>query len=256
MVWGKTYSPWGILHSCCFLSYSSTVSGITDKCFPRGYRSTSCVTTDRGDESDVVSVLFFSFPFLTTSFKQTFLPFKKCSTISIPHLAASFSSYSAHPSDYWFIFSKHNTDHWLLVMSTQLIGFSIGGICKHFLVSPSSMIWPQNLATAMLFSTLHSQETSGSRAHGGISCQRFLFSVFVCYFFYSQLFFSALKLSLGQQPQFIIPLDFLPSYLFTALLSFSWVCWIAPHNAKINQLFGVTVTGAGLDSEQTWIRCL
>ena len=35
-------------------------------------------------------------------------------------------------------------------------------------------------------------------------------------------------------------LDFFPSYLFTALSSFSWVCWIAPHNAKINQLFGVT----------------
>jgi OPT oligopeptide transporter protein len=32
----------------------------------------------------------------------------------------------------------------------------------------------------------------------------------------------------------------LPSYLFTALSSFSWVCWIAPNNAKVNQLFGVT----------------
>jgi hypothetical protein len=35
-------------------------------------------------------------------------------------------------------------------------------------------------------------------------------------------------------------LDFLPSYLFTALSSFSWLCWIAPNNAKVNQLFGVT----------------
>jgi hypothetical protein len=32
----------------------------------------------------------------------------------------------------------------------------------------------------------------------------------------------------------------LPSYLFTALSSFSWVCWIAPNNVKINQLFGIT----------------
>ena len=37
-----------------------------------------------------------------------------------------------------------------------------------------------------------------------------------------------------------IILDFFPSYLFTALSSFSWVCWIAPHDARINQLFGVT----------------
>lgn len=28
---------------------------------------------------------------------------------------------------------------WMLVMSTQLIGFSIGGICRRFLVSPPSM---------------------------------------------------------------------------------------------------------------------
>jgi hypothetical protein len=31
----------------------------------------------------------------------------------------------------------------------------------------------------------------------------------------------------------------LPSYLFTALSTFSWVCWIAPNNATVNQLFGV-----------------
>ena len=37
-----------------------------------------------------------------------------------------------------------------------------------------------------------------------------------------------------------IVLDFLPSYLFTALSSFSWVCWIAPNNRVVNQLFGVT----------------
>jgi hypothetical protein len=32
----------------------------------------------------------------------------------------------------------------------------------------------------------------------------------------------------------------LPSYLFTALSSFSWVCWIAPNNVKVNQFFGVS----------------
>jgi hypothetical protein len=32
----------------------------------------------------------------------------------------------------------------------------------------------------------------------------------------------------------------LPTYLFTALSTFSWVCWIAPNNVKLNQFFGVT----------------
>ena len=31
----------------------------------------------------------------------------------------------------------------------------------------------------------------------------------------------------------------MPSYLFTALSSFSWVCWIAPNNVILNQMFGI-----------------
>ena len=33
-------------------------------------------------------------------------------------------------------------DKWMLVMSTQLIGFSIGGIARRFLVAPPSMSTP------------------------------------------------------------------------------------------------------------------
>ncbi|KAF8264244.1 OPT oligopeptide transporter [Lactarius quietus] len=107
---------------------------------------------------------------------------------------------------------------WLLVTSTQLIGFSFGGICKRFLVDPPSMIWPSNLVFAAIFNSIHSLETSGTQGLGGISRGRFFTYVFIGYFFY----------------------NFLPSYLFTALSSFSWVCWIAPNNVKLNQMFGVT----------------
>lgn len=74
-------------------------------------------------------------------------------------------------------------------MSTQLIGFSIGGICKRFLVAPPSMIWPSNLVTAAIFNTLHAQDTSGSHARGGISRERFFSYVFFGYIIYSQFFF-------------------------------------------------------------------
>jgi hypothetical protein len=77
----------------------------------------------------------------------------------------------------------------MLVMSTQLIGFSIGGICKRFLVSPPSMIWPANLVTATLFNTLHSQKTSGACSEGGVSRGRFFTYVFVGYILYSQRFY-------------------------------------------------------------------
>ncbi|KAI0250494.1 OPT oligopeptide transporter protein-domain-containing protein [Lactifluus subvellereus] len=117
--------------------------------------------------------------------------------------------YNQHPN---FVYQ------WLLVMSTQLIGFSISGIYKRILVAPPSMIWPENLSAAALFNTLHAQETTGTRGQHGISRDRFFTYIFIGYFFY----------------------NFLPSYLFTALSTFSWVCWIAPNNVKVNQIFGVS----------------
>ncbi|KZV75210.1 small oligopeptide transporter [Peniophora sp. CONT] len=105
---------------------------------------------------------------------------------------------------------------WMLVMSTQLIGFSLGGICKRFLVTPPSMIWPQNLVAATLFNTLHGRQTAGSEARGGISRERFFLYVFCIY----------------------ICWNFVPTYLFTALSYFPWITWIAPNNKVVNQIFG------------------
>lgn len=76
------------------------------------------------------------------------------------------------------------TDQWFLVMSTQLIGFSIGGITRRFLVSPPSMIWPTNLVNCALFNTLHSQEYSGIGSRGGISRERFFIYGFLGSFFW------------------------------------------------------------------------
>lgn len=91
-------------------------------------------------------------------------------------------------------------DNWMLVMSTQLIGFSIGGIARRFLVTPPSMstsavfpslssvltltlrpVWPNSLVTCALFNTLHSQTYPGmgNNAHGGLSRERFFAYAFV-----------------------------------------------------------------------------
>ncbi|KAF5355899.1 hypothetical protein D9756_004356 [Leucocoprinus leucothites] len=114
---------------------------------------------------------------------------------------------------------------WFLVMSTQLIGFSIGGVAKRFLVSPPSMIWPTNLVNCALFNTLHSQQYAGIGTRGGISRERFFvygfIGSFVWYFF--------------------------PGYIFQALSYFSWVTWIRPDNTTIAQLFGY-VHGMGMST--------
>ena len=97
---------------------------------------------------------------------------------------------------------------WLVVMSTQLIGFSIGGIARRFLVQPPSMIWPANLVNCALFNTLHQQQYAGVGNRGGISRERFFVYCLIAgtswYFF--------------------------PGYIFQALSVFSWVCWIVPNN--------------------------
>ncbi|EJD46182.1 oligopeptide transporter [Auricularia subglabra TFB-10046 SS5] len=112
---------------------------------------------------------------------------------------------------------------WMIVMSTQLIGFSLCGILRRFLVHPPSMIWPANLVYCALFNTLHSQSYAGFGRRGGISRERF----FIYAFAGSALWY------------------FFPGYLFTALSTFSWVCWIAPKNVKVNQMFGY-MSGLGM----------
>ncbi|KAG1773002.1 OPT oligopeptide transporter protein-domain-containing protein [Suillus occidentalis] len=53
---------------------------------------------------------------------------------------------------------------WMWVISTQLTGFSLGGIMHRFLVLPPSMIWPT--VTCALFNTLHVQSYAGIGSHG------------------------------------------------------------------------------------------
>lgn len=85
------------------------------------------------------------------------------------------------------------------------------------------MIWPANLVTCTLFNTLHSQQYAGVGTRGGISRERFFVYVFIGSFVWY----------------------FFPGYLFGALSYFSWICWIAPDNIIVNQLFG-TASGLGM----------
>ncbi|CCO27886.1 Sexual differentiation process protein isp4 [Rhizoctonia solani AG-1 IB] len=64
-----------------------------------------------------------------------------------------------------------------LVVSTQMFGFSLAGICRRFLVWPSSMIWPATLVNTALFNTLHS--TYGREEDGRTSRERFFTLAFI-----------------------------------------------------------------------------
>ncbi|KAI0079167.1 OPT oligopeptide transporter, partial [Panus rudis PR-1116 ss-1] len=99
---------------------------------------------------------------------------------------------------------------WMLVMSTQMIGFSVGGLARRLLVAPASMIWPNTLVVCALYNTLHSQSYAGIGQRDGLSRERF----FIYAFLAAALWY------------------FVPGYLFQALsyrsgmgfslLSFDW----------------------------------
>ncbi|KAJ8291250.1 Glutathione transporter 1 [Rhodotorula toruloides] len=108
----------------------------------------------------------------------------------------------------------------LLVLTTQMVGYGAAGLCRRFLVWPASMIWPQNLVFATLLNTLHAEADDDET---GPSRFRFFLYVFAGAFAWF----------------------WLPGFLFVALSAFSWVCWIAPNNAVVNQLFGVS-SGLGM----------
>jgi hypothetical protein len=109
----------------------------------------------------------------------------------------------------------------LLILSVQLCGFSLAGILRNFLVWPSSMIWPGALVNAALFNTLH--KNYGRKETKHISREKFFVIALACSFLWY----------------------WVPGYLWSGLSFFNWVCWIAPNNVVVNQLFG-TVTGLGM----------
>lgn len=117
--------------------------------------------------------------------------------------------------------------HWgfgyqiMLCLSSQLIGYSFAGLVRQFLVWPSAMLWPGALVNAALFNTLH--KNYGKKETKHLSRERFFLYAMVGSFVWF----------------------WFPGYIFTALSIFNWVCWIAPNNVVVNQLFGYQ-TGLGM----------
>ena len=64
------------------------------------------------------------------------------------------SKHFNHPTSFGF--------NILLLLSTQIVGFSFAGLCRRFLVWPAMLIWPQTLVTCTLFNTFHAEDDDGS----------------------------------------------------------------------------------------------
>jgi hypothetical protein len=59
----------------------------------------------------------------------------------------------------------------LLVASSQLLGFSLAGLTRRFVIAPASMIWPEALVVSANLNAFHAEEDS---FQGGMPRFRFL----------------------------------------------------------------------------------
>lgn len=110
----------------------------------------------------------------------------------------------------------------LLILSTQILGYTFAGLTRRFLVRPGGMIWPGTLMSAAMFTTLHKEENTVANGWK-VTRWRFFFTVWICAFaFY-----------------------FLPGLLFPALSYFNVITWFFPKNVVVANLFGVA-SGLGL----------
>jgi OPT family oligopeptide transporter len=139
---------------------------------------------------------------------------------------------------YWF--------QLVLVLATQLTGFGLAGLCRRFLVWPASMVWPQNLVACTLLNTLHAEEEDDASGDEGpfgflgrltrrpLSRYRYFIIVLVSAFLFFFLPGECHERFLGFEADIRVL-----GYLFEALSVFSFICWAAPNNVVVNQLFGV-----------------
>ncbi|XP_059442305.1 oligopeptide transporter 7 [Corylus avellana] len=125
-------------------------------------------------------------------------------------------------------YKKHITFFvsFLVVITTQVLGFGWAGIFRRYLVEPAAMWWPANLVQVSLFRALHERE---ERPKGGLTRTQFFLIAFMCSFAYYVF----------------------PGYLFEMLTSLSWICWIFPKSVLAQQLgsglYGLGIAAVGLD---------
>ncbi|KAF5955032.1 hypothetical protein HYC85_007888 [Camellia sinensis] len=106
---------------------------------------------------------------------------------------------------------------WLLIVTTQVLGYGWAGLLRKYVVEPAHMWWPSTLVQVSLFRALHEKdEARMSRA------KFFLIALF-CSFSWCLV----------------------PGYLFTTLTSVSWVCWIFSKSVTAQQI-GSGMRGLGL----------
>lgn len=113
----------------------------------------------------------------------------------------------------------------LVVFSSQLLGMGAAYITQRWIVEDHNMLWPQNLVTATVFTTMAKSNLAENIHPAKIKWSRY--KMFVIVLIGSFIWY------------------WIPGFLFTATSYFNFICWIVPNNKVVNQVFG-TSSGLGI----------
>ncbi|KAI3850491.1 hypothetical protein MKW98_000301 [Papaver atlanticum] len=106
---------------------------------------------------------------------------------------------------------------WLLIITTQVLGYGWAGLLRKYVVEPAHMWWPSTLVQVSLFRALHEKDPNR------MSRAKFFLIAFVCSFAW-----------------YVVP-----GYLFPTLTSISWVCWAFSKSVTAQQI-GSGMKGLGV----------
>lgn len=107
---------------------------------------------------------------------------------------------------------------WILVTTTQVLGYGWAGILRKYVVDPAEMWWPGNMVLVSLFRTLHEKDEDGKSSRG-----KFFLVALICSFIW-----------------YIVP-----GYLFSTLSNISILCLLYPKSV-IAQQIGSGMKGLGI----------
>lgn len=122
----------------------------------------------------------------------------------------------------------------MMMFTSQFMGFGMVGLLRKLAVYPSKAMWPTILPTLAVNRALLAP--GRKETINGWKISRYAFFLIITVFAF--LYF------------------FIPNYLFTALSTFNWMTWIAPNDVDLAAITG-SITGLGFNPIPTfdWNQC-
>ncbi|XP_068653825.1 oligopeptide transporter 4-like [Aristolochia californica] len=109
---------------------------------------------------------------------------------------------------------------WILIVTTQVLGYGWAGIMRKFVVEPAHMWWPSTLVQVSLFQAMHQRENHRGMTRGKF----FVIAMLVSFIWY-----------------------IVPGFLFPSIMSLSVLCFAFPKSVTAQQV-GSGMYGLGIGS--------